>query len=661
MEKKQRYQGRYDASVVKRAQKQAAKEAAAAEKAARSGSTVKASSAPKQSAARPAAAKSTAKKSKKRSPALVILAVVAALIVAAGVGTYAYCAPALKYDTIYPNVYVAGVNVGGMSKLDAKAAVEKALDGTYGSETMIVELPDQTIEFPPELVSVNLDTDTAVDQAWRYGRSGNVLERAKALRNARKQEYRIDLKSDMELDTDAIEAKVRAAASKLDPNPVQTKLDLDTDNNLLTVTMGQAGRTLNVADLTEKVHQRFLDGDFSTLQYSYQTVAPDAVNLQAIYDQIGKSAEDAYFDEETGEIVPEVNGYGFDVAAAQQRVAMAKDGEVLKVELQVIEPETTKAELDALYFRDVLSQYDSPYPWNPNRTTNLTLAANAINGTVVMPGKEFSFNKVVGERTPEKGYKEATVYVQGASVGETGGGVCQVASTIYYCSLMADLEIVEREEHMYAVDYVPHGMDATIYWGQHDYRFRNNTEYPIRLETSVSDGYVHVKFIGTKTDNKKVVMTSELLSTTAWKTVDEQGRELVLATDKGEGVYKCTADGKYYKLVEVLETAYTGYNYYTYRNVYDGDTLVSTTKEDRTDYMKRDRKLRVTPLEETTEPQPGVIELPPVPGLDDPDPNQPDPGVQEPTNPDPGYVYPGTDTPEPDPYDPDPEEDEYWP
>lgn len=570
----------------------------------------------------------------RRSPVVPVVIVLAAILVAAGVGTYAYCAPALKYDTIYPNVYVAGVNVGGMSKLDAKAAVEKAIDTTYSTESLLVELPDRTLEFSPDLVHVTLNTEPAIDQAWRYGRSGSILEKAKALREAQKTDYHIDLTSDMNLDDSAIAAKVNAVASSLDSKPVQTSMDLDTDNNLLTIHMGVSGKTLDAEALTETIKQRYLDGDFSKLVYSYQTTAPNAVDLQEVYDKVGKSAKDAYFDENTGEIVKEVDGYGFDVAAAQQRVAMAKDGDTLQVELQVIRPDVTKAELDELYFRDVLAEYDSPYPYNPNRTNNLTLAANALNGTVVLPGREFSFNNTVGERTVEKGYKEATVYVQGASVGETGGGVCQVASTIYYCALLANLEITQREEHMYAVTYVPYGMDATIYWGALDFRFRNNKEYPIRIQSSVSDGYVHIKLIGTKTDDTYVVMTSECLSVSAWKNVDESGRELVAANEYGDGVYFCPDDSEYYKLVDVVETAYTGYVYYTYRNVYKGDgTLISTTQEDRSDYYKRDRKLKVTPMEAPDDEDPNTgIDLPPVPGLDD-DPNQDPSGT--------GWILPG--------------------
>src|SRR5699024_10646494 len=130
-------------------------------------------------------------------------------------------------------------------------------------------------------------------------------------------------------------------------------------------------------------------------------------------------------------------------------------------------------------------------------TNNLDLACKAINGTILNPGEIFSFNDVVGERTAAKGYLPATVYVTGgASAEELGGGVCQVASSIYYCSLFLNLEQVHREPHMYAVTYVDYGMDATVYWGSIDYQFRNTLDYPIKIQANIDGGTVNITFWG---------------------------------------------------------------------------------------------------------------------------------------------------------------------
>lgn len=113
-----------------------------------------------------------------------------------------------------------------------------------------------------------------------------------------------------------------------------------------------------------------------------------------------------------------------------------------------------------------------------NRKFNVKLSAEACNGVILMPGEEFSYNNTTGSRSADKGYLPAPVYSGGASVDETGGGICQTSSTIYYAVLHTTLEIVERHAHMYSVGYVPDGMDATVYFGLSDFRFKNNTDYP---------------------------------------------------------------------------------------------------------------------------------------------------------------------------------------
>ena len=187
--------------------------------------------------------------------------------------------------------------------------------------------------------------------------------------------------------------------------------------------------------------------------------------------------KDAYYDEETHELVEEVSGYGFDVQYYTQQLAMAEPNTTITIQVEPIEPEITLEDLQKIYFADTLASYDSPHTNDSKRTKNLELACASIDGTILNPGEEFSFNKIVGERTPDKGYQSAIVYTgEGASEAQAGGGICQVASTIYTCTLLANLEVTERAPHMYLVTYVQAGMDATIYWGQLDFKFKNSTE-----------------------------------------------------------------------------------------------------------------------------------------------------------------------------------------
>lgn len=142
----------------------------------------------------------------------------------------------------------------------------------------------------------------------------------------------------------------------------------------------------------------------------------------------------------------------------------------------------------------LLVSYSSNYVNNANRTTNLRLAANAINGTVVKPGETFSFNEVVGVRTAEKGYKQAPVFAGDRTENGIGGGICQIASTMFNTALMGNMQIVERHQHSQRVAYVPLGRDAAIFWGSQDLKWKNTTDYPITIKMTVSNGVATCAF-----------------------------------------------------------------------------------------------------------------------------------------------------------------------
>lgn len=128
------------------------------------------------------------------------------------------------------------------------------------------------------------------------------------------------------------------------------------------------------------------------------------------------------------------------------------------------------------------------------RTVNLTLAANAVNNVVIKPGQEFSFNKIVGPRTPARGYKKAIIFSGGSQVMGYGGGICQVSTTVYQGVKKAGLQITERHYHSLPVSYAKAGNDATVSYGSKDFRFVNNTGSNIYIKTSVNGGALSVSF-----------------------------------------------------------------------------------------------------------------------------------------------------------------------
>lgn len=151
----------------------------------------------------------------------------------------------------------------------------------------------------------------------------------------------------------------------------------------------------------------------------------------------------------------------------------------------------------------------SPKPKDPNeivrfsteilnkdedRVHNIKIGAEDIDHTVLEPGEVFSFNDTLGKRTGDKGYEKAPIMLGNGDKGEgTGGGVCQLSTTLYNAALKADLEIVERHRHSESIPYVEEGKDATVVYGSKDLRFKNTRDYPIEILISVSEEKVTVK------------------------------------------------------------------------------------------------------------------------------------------------------------------------
>ena len=151
-------------------------------------------------------------------------------------------------------------------------------------------------------------------------------------------------------------------------------------------------------------------------------------------------------------------------------------------------------------YSNVYASYSTNYKASQtNRTTNLDIACKTINGTILKPGQTFSFNGTLGERTAAKGYKPATIFTGTTGTAqELGGGICQVASTMFNTALYGNVTINERHQHAQRVSYVPLGRDAGIYWGHKNFKFTNNTKYNIKIKTWISNGTLTAQLLTTE-------------------------------------------------------------------------------------------------------------------------------------------------------------------
>lgn len=206
-------------------------------------------------------------------------------------------------------------------------------------------------------------------------------------------------------------------------------------------------------------------------------------------------------------IIPSKTGMVIDLDVSLEELKLFKQpfGRELELQFREEQPKISTADIQAMGINGIISSFTTNFSAsNYNRSYNIALAAGSLNNSLIKPGEEFSFNKKVGPRTAERGYREAMIIVSNAFVPGLGGGVCQVSTTLYNAVLLAGLEIVERSGHSLAVSYVPLGRDATVSYGSQDFKFRNNLESPIYLKTSVGNGTLTMKIFGNKQQQKNV-------------------------------------------------------------------------------------------------------------------------------------------------------------
>ena len=208
----------------------------------------------------------------------------------------------------------------------------------------------------------------------------------------------------------------------------------------------------------------------------------------------------------------------------EAKALITGDKEEYTIPLKITAANQTVADLGSKVFPQVLSEFQTNYnPGAVARTKNLQIAAGKINGTVVMPGEEFSFNKVVGKRTVQDGYQNAPVYENGKVVDGLAGGICQISTTLYNAALLANLEITDRRNHNFVSTYVDEGRDATVVYGAQDFKFKNTRKYPIQINCSVSGGIARFEIKGIKEDVEYTVKI--LTNVTATIPFDEEIQE----------------------------------------------------------------------------------------------------------------------------------------
>lgn len=279
--------------------------------------------------------------------------------------------------------------------------------------------------------------------------------------------------------------------------------------NLQVAREGKDGKeTLTIANMVEPEIDKLLDEIFTSkeggdyileINGEKEAIEAEAAAVARAWDVKPQNTKLDHFDNHTGKFV-----------FTEGKSGKIVDQEKLAAEIEaVIASGNYRQTIDAPFLEiapedsdKVKSQYQTLATFttkttsNAKRNTNVRLAAEALNGTIVQPGEEFSFNEVVGQRTEEKGYQAAAAYSSGEVVQEIGGGVCQISSTLYRVVFQSGMEITYRRSHTFEPNYVTPGQDAAISWEQPDFKFINRSEGPICIRASYADQKATVSIYG---------------------------------------------------------------------------------------------------------------------------------------------------------------------
>ena len=511
------------------------------------------------------------KENKKKS--LIPIVIVSILIAILLIFSVIFSLININNENILNNVSIMGIDVSNMSIEEAKEAISEVINSKL-EEDLTLKIDDYETSMNANQISANFDIETAVSEAFNIGRDGNIITNNYGILST--WLFGRDIECSFNYSEEALDKKISDIAVKLPGAVVQSSYYIEDED--LIIVKGTPGITIKNDELKLDILNKIQDINkkYEITTIPTEDVEPEEINLEQIRNEIYKEPQDAYIETNPTTVHTHVNGVDFAISMEEAQEIISEDKEEYVIPLKITVPEKTLADLGEEAFPDELATYSTRYdPTNRNRSNNLEISAEKINGTIVMPGETFSYNQIVGERTIAEGYKEAGAYAGGRVVQDVGGGICQTSSTLYNAVLLANLEIVDRSNHQFLTSYVPAGRDATVAWGAIDFQFKNTREYPIKIEASVENGVCTMSIYGIKEETEyEVVIQPVVLSYIPYSTIYEDDPTL----EEGEEV--------------VEQSGYTGCTSETYRIIKLNGEVISKTLLSKDTYDPMTRIIR---------------------------------------------------------------------
>lgn len=459
---------------------------------------------------------------KNNKKAMIALIVICSLIILTLILSTIFALINLNNTKIISKIKVNGVY---LSRLTREEAIEKLNEVINQKLEGDILVKSEDFEYGLKLsqIETNYNIEKAVEEAYAIGRGGNIFSNNYEIIHAMISGKNIDL--EYTYNEELLNKIIDDMAAKV-PNPVK-QVDYSIEDDKLIITKGTSGNTLNKEDTKQKIIDEILNSETNielNIEFVQEEAAP--INIDEIYSKVHKEPKDAYYTKNPFQIFPHENGVDFDLEAAREMLKEEKDE--YEIALKITIPKVTTSQIGTEAFPDRLSSFSTKYDAsNYSRTTNLKLAMNKLNGVVVAPGEVFSYNNTLGKRTSSSGYLEAGGYAGGKVVKTLAGGICQISSTLYNAVVYANLDVVERYNHMFLAGYVGAGRDATVVYGSLDLKFKNTRKYPIMIKTSIGGGVAKIDIYGIKEDVEyDVDIVTNVLSYTPFKVVYENDSSL---------------------------------------------------------------------------------------------------------------------------------------
>ena len=509
---------------------------------------------------------STNKQGLSKTKKIIISVIICVAILA--IAFSGYCLTRLNYNKVYEGVFINDVSVSGLTYDELCSKIPELFDKQL-SKRITLETGGVNYEFETLSLLPSIDTKTMADEAFSYGRKEKFLSRLSEISNLKKNNVSVPFS--ILFNERELQKNIDSATQQLEVTAVPNKIEFG--DNTLIITKGSSGNGISFTEVKAAIEACILnDTDVASVEFKH--IDPEEITYEYVMRFISEEAVNAEYTIENHRIIFSESSPGVTLSETDLKAALeTTTGNVIRVPAKITHPEVTSEALRSQIVAHELGKFTSDYSSSTaDRAYNIKLACEKINGYVLEPGEEFSYNDVVGPRTAERGFRIANVYVGNTVQPGIGGGICQESSTMYNAIIFANLEITERRNHTLPVSYVPMGRDATVSYGTTDFRFKNNTSHPIEIIATAEGGINTVSIMGTdEHPEREIKIVTSQTSSTPPKVVVNYSANL----PAGE--------------VKVESSGSSGSSYAAYKVIYENGVEVSREKLPNSTYAGKDR------------------------------------------------------------------------